>query len=49
VDSPTVEPASGGLGVPTVSGYFTESEAVGYQVEEFFLSGSAHSYTSLCR
>jgi hypothetical protein len=45
-DSPTVTPATGGAGEPSMLGMFTNEEALGYQLEEYFLSGNAHSYTS---
>lgn len=45
-DSPTVQPATGGAGVPLVFGSFVDVDSVGYQTAEYFLSGNAHSYTT---
>jgi hypothetical protein len=45
-DSPAITPASGGAGVPSMLGMFTNFAALDYHLEEFFLSGNAHSYTS---
>jgi hypothetical protein len=45
-DSPTVEPASGGAGVPLIFGHFPDAAAIGYDTAEFFVSGNAHSYTT---
>ncbi len=46
VDSPTVTPATGGAGVPSMTAFFTNFDAVGYRSAEFFVSGDAHSYGS---
>ena len=43
-DSPTVTVASGGGGSPVIFGYFGHLEAIGYEREEYFVSGHAHSY-----
>jgi hypothetical protein len=45
-DSPTVTPATGGGGVPIVFGGVQDVEAIGYDTAEFFISGSAHLYTT---
>ena len=44
VDSPTVTPATGGSGVPSMLGMFTNVGAIGYQTSEYFVAGNAHSY-----
>jgi hypothetical protein len=46
VSSPSVTPASGGAGVPFMLGMFTNFAAIGYHVDEFFMSGNVHSYSS---
>jgi hypothetical protein len=46
VSSPNVTPAIGGAGVPFMLGMFTNFGAIGYHVDEFFVSGNAHSYSS---
>jgi hypothetical protein len=43
-DSPTVVPATGGAGVPSTLGMFTNVDAIGYRLAEYFVSGNAHSY-----
>jgi hypothetical protein len=43
-DSPTVTPATGGSGVPSMLGMFTNVGAIGYQTSEYFVAGNAHSY-----
>jgi hypothetical protein len=43
-DSPTVVPATGGSGVPSMLGMFTNVDAIGYRLAEYFVSGDAHSY-----
>jgi hypothetical protein len=45
-DSPTVVPATGGSGNPSMLGMFTNVSAIGYQLSEHFVSGNAHSYGS---
>jgi len=47
--SPVVTPATGGGGVPIAVGSFTDVDAINYEEAEFFLSGTAHAYTSPSR
>jgi hypothetical protein len=47
VDVPTVSgPVTGGKGTPTLSGTTFDLGAVGYVGEEYFLDGTAHSFSS---
>ncbi len=46
IKSPTVTVATGGIGKAITMNNFDKVEAVGYEVQEYFLSGDAHSYSS---
>jgi hypothetical protein len=45
-ESPSVVPATGGAGVPSTLGMFTNVGAIGYSLTEYFVTGAAHSYGS---